>query len=125
MGIQKHIVVFTLVSLLFINYLGTNLMYGFYMINQEVFTELFCENKDKPDMECDGTCMLAKLSDHDRQDSEVPPLLDVFQVQLVFYIPALNFDFIPEFKEEKPQYFYQDLYLFEYTEQNFRPPILA
>jgi len=119
---KKNLIVFSLVSLLFINYIGTHLMYGLYMIDQSLFIELFCENKDHPDEECDGSCMLGKMGEHDHSSSDSSPVLDVYKIQLVFYIPYFQPE-IPDFKQKSyPFSFYKNLYRFELPEDNLRPP---
>lgn len=118
---RKNIIVLTLVALLFINYVGTNIMYGLYMVDQSLFVELFCENKDHPEEHCDGSCMISKLSDHDHQ-SEAPSVMDVYQVQLVFYIQ----DNLPEItiveEEFHSSFYYGNLYYFQFFEDIIQPP---
>lgn len=120
---KKPWLVWTLISLLFINYIGTHLMYGLYMVDKALFVELFCENKDHPEEECDGTCMLHKLGEHGDHSSTV--LLDVFQTQLVFFVPDFQFVEIPYLEVEDISEFHYDLqYTFEIRKQKFRPPII-
>lgn len=122
---KKNFIVFTLISLLFINYIGTHLMYGLYMADQALFVEWFCENKDHPEEHCDGSCMISKLSDHDHHQSDNPSLMDVFQVQLVFYIPEANFEIpLPE-EVVKTSFIYHNHYVFEFEEDTIHPPIPA
>lgn len=48
----------------FIFQLATPISYWIhYQINQEEITEEFCENKEKPELECNGKCHLSKQLD--------------------------------------------------------------
>ncbi len=54
-----------LVSFLLIGLLLSKSIYGFvcqinYLVNQKEITRLECENKNRPEMHCNGKCYLAK-----------------------------------------------------------------
>lgn len=122
---KKNILVWTLVSLLFINYIGTNIMYGLYMIDQSLFVELFCENKGHPEEHCDGSCMLAKLGDHDHNHADHSSILDVYQVPLLFYIPETTIELLPSEEERFSFTFYENRYDFEFFPKKVHPPSIA
>ncbi len=44
-----------------------------FEINQEAITELFCINKDKPEMHCEGHCHLEKQLQADRDHKHEEP----------------------------------------------------
>ena len=45
---------------------------AYYQTNKEYIARVLCENRDKPDLHCDGKCYLAKKlkAQQDRQDKE-------------------------------------------------------
>jgi len=100
-------------------------MFGLYADSQDLFVEMFCENKDHPDMECDGSCMLDKLGTHSHDDhSEVPPIHAVFQLNLDLLAPEFNFEPAQSFLTEvKTSFFYQNTYVYLGTDTIDRPPI--
>ncbi len=49
-------------------------IYIHYLANQSEITELFCENKDTPEMKCNGKCHLGKqLNEHEERE-QAPPV---------------------------------------------------
>ena len=49
-----------MVGMLFSNSLIKGALFVNYLVNQAEITKQFCENKDKPKMNCNGKCHLAK-----------------------------------------------------------------
>ncbi len=64
-------------------------MYSWYFLDLNSFVEQLCENKDKPELECNGTCYLSKMNAETTTEEGTPtPALE--WEQLVFYIPAIS-----------------------------------
>lgn len=62
-----------------------------YIMDIEQFTELYCENKDKPELECNGKCHLAnQLADNQEEkeskDIQVSPEIIMFLAEAKFEI---------------------------------------
>ncbi|AUD01158.1 hypothetical protein [Spirosoma pollinicola] len=66
---------------------------AYYHVNKDYIARVLCENRDKPQLHCDGKCYLAKQlkAQQDRQDKETTervqntPLLQLFcQANLPF-----------------------------------------
>lgn len=47
---------------------GRLFLEGWYLVDRDSFERIFCENLDKPQLECHGKCQLAKI-----QKEEIPP----------------------------------------------------
>jgi hypothetical protein len=75
---------------------------AYYHANKEYIARVLCQNRDKPQLHCDGKCYLAKQlkAQQDRQDKETTervqntPVLQLFcQTNLPFqfrqYLPSL------------------------------------
>ncbi len=46
-----------------------------YELNKTYITQVLCENKDRPALQCDGQCILGKkLQEDTSQDPTIPPL---------------------------------------------------
>lgn len=43
-----------------------------YQVNKEYIAQNLCENRDKPDMDCCGKCVVKKELDKDSQQSKAP-----------------------------------------------------
>jgi len=59
--------------------------YGYYQLNIDIIIEKYCENTDRPEMNCDGKCYLAKTlqlqqaqSRSDSKDQALSLLIEAF-----------------------------------------------
>ncbi|QJP34719.1 hypothetical protein F0365_10105 [Nonlabens sp. Ci31] len=69
--------------LLLSNSARVSLVYGWYTLDVESFIEQLCENKDKPQLQCNGKCYLSKVSnDTSSEKEQTIPVLE--WDQLVF-----------------------------------------
>lgn len=54
----------------------------YWKINQKAITNLFCENKDKPMLHCDGNCYLKKqLEKAESNKNKLPPILKKLRLE--------------------------------------------
>lgn len=60
-----------LLSLFMFTQVYNTAMWVNYEFNTEIITDLFCENTDKPEMNCHGVCHLKKQVINTEQDSPV------------------------------------------------------
>ena len=83
---KKHnsIIVLVFVLLISFNSIKSGIMISFYMVDTKNFVELFCVNKEKPELECNGKCELSKLAENDTS-TEKPTYLDVLQKEIVLF----------------------------------------
>lgn len=125
MNRRRNIVVWALVAMMCVHIAGTNLLYGIYILNKNVFIELFCENTESPELHCDGSCMISKMSKHNSEQSNKPISAENFQWETFVYIyESIELsDFIPALVESNfhlespiPTHFIEDI---------FKPPILV
>lgn len=96
-----------------------------FKINQKEITELFCINKSKPELACDGKCYLKyklqKATDSETSNSSVPnPIMKQVQEeflvsQILIYGNILN---------TQKVYFHthKNLYFHQVSFSNFHPP---
>ncbi|MCG2462346.1 hypothetical protein K8352_16415 [Flavobacteriaceae bacterium F89] len=68
-----------------------------YAMNYDYIVEQFCENKDRPQMHCDGKCYLAKqLAKESDQNDKNPLGQNTSKIeigQIVFFQTLTHFDF--------------------------------
>ena len=90
--------ILVLYVLLFATLLPTMSSWGIiahYQLNKEYITRVLCENRDKPDLHCDGKCYLAKRlkAQQDRQDKETTERVQKMPVMQLFYQERFQFSF--------------------------------
>ncbi|MDX1720259.1 MAG: hypothetical protein R3353_08865 [Salegentibacter mishustinae] len=84
---HHSIVVSLFVLLISFNSIKSGIMISFYMVDTKNFVELFCVNKEKPELECNGKCELSKLAESDTS-KEKPSYLDILQKEIVLFYSA-------------------------------------
>lgn len=95
-----------------------------YTLETEKYME-FCENKEKPEMHCDGKCQLGKLMNE--LDGNQNPMqqhkVKIVEVQLFFQDAfQLEFEFNEDFNIQKFEHQFQILNT--YPEVLLQPPIV-
>jgi len=125
MELRRNITTWTLISVLLTHSLGINLLYEFYALDKPHFIELFCVNKDSPELECDGSCMLSKMKEQQQKDSE-KPLPDITQFKLTYYFQTVVFK-VKKVKIHKTKHYfhYHNSYDSIFLKDIFKPPILV
>lgn len=68
-----------------------------YQLNKEYIARVLCENRDKPQLHCDGHCYLAKRlkAQEDKQDKETTERVQNTPVMQLFCQTTLPFLFNP------------------------------
>lgn len=87
--------------LLFATLLPTLSQWGtiaYYQVNKDYIARVLCENRDKPQLHCDGQCYLAKRlkAQQDRQDKETTQRVQNSPVLQLFCQETLAFTFDPK-----------------------------
>ncbi|MGO2103333.1 MAG: hypothetical protein ACTH3E_09845 [Psychroflexus halocasei] len=121
----KSIYVSFLVLLISFNSLKSGFMLSFYMVDTKEFVELFCVNKDQPELHCDGKCELSKLAQQNSSD-EKPSHLDFLQKEIImFYSEISSIDFKTEDFYLKIDSSYVNLYHYQLVKDLNYPPIIS
>ena len=75
--------------MLFSNSLRVSFVYGWYVLDMDSFIEQLCENKDKPEMQCNGKCYLTKMAaDNSEEKNNTFP--DIKWEQLMYCSVAVS-----------------------------------
>ena len=79
-----RILSFFLAFLLWGSTLRTPLIYAYYLLDQEGFIEQLCENRDKPELQCDGKCYLSQMlkAGSEAEEEKTIPVLEWKELQL-------------------------------------------
>ena len=73
-----------LILLVFLNGMGYTLIQAHFYLEREQITALYCVNKDKPEMECNGTCELGKRLSEAKNQQEDGEEITLEELSLVF-----------------------------------------
>jgi hypothetical protein len=97
-------------------------VYGWYTLNIDNFIEQLCENKDKPQLECNGKCYLSKIIAETSKEKN-PSSVVLEWEQLIFCQVTVPQESacIPTFKR-KSNFRYTLYYNFKNTSKIFNPP---
>lgn len=79
-----RILSFFLAFLLWGSTLRTPLVYAYYLLDQEGFIEQLCENRDKPELQCDGKCYLSQMlkAGSEAEEDKTIPVVEWKELQL-------------------------------------------
>lgn len=71
-------------------------MIAYYQINKAYITRVLCENRDKPQLHCNGKCYLAKKlkEQQEKQDKQTSDRVQNIPVLQLFSSPITSFDFL-------------------------------
>lgn len=99
-----------------------------YFFNYDYYSEVLCENKEIPEMNCNGSCQLSKELNSTSSPSDSNPEQNVERLQIELSI-ILNSSFLfltkTEFfdKETSLMFTSDDLYVSDFVFQLIKPPI--
>ncbi|SEJ26675.1 hypothetical protein SAMN04487995_3856 [Dyadobacter koreensis] len=69
---------------------------AYYQVNKAYITRVLCENRDKPQLHCDGKCYLAKKlkEQEEKQDQRTSERIQGIPVLQLFASPLATFEFL-------------------------------
>jgi hypothetical protein len=100
-----------------------------YFFNYDYYSEVLCENKEIPEMNCNGSCQLSKeLNKASTSDSNPDRNVEHLQIELSIILNS-SFLFLTktEFfdKESSLMFTSDDLYVSDFVFQLIKPPIFC
>lgn len=111
-------------------FLSVFLMYTFsqvvimlnYVINYEYISEVLCENKDKPELDCHGKCHLEKeLKKDEQRKTDETRAINEIALYLSFHTVEAVLKTIPA-ERENDVFLYQSEHSNEHIHSVFHPP---
>lgn len=91
-----------------------------YEIYKSEIIQQFCENKDKPELQCEGSCHLKKMIISEDIEDEGKLAITLPQIQL--YLNEVHLGFIEKIVEYDANNSYSDLYYFKFSQAPEIPP---
>ncbi|GAL89565.1 hypothetical protein [Jejuia pallidilutea] len=123
MKVGAPIVFVFLSALILINSIKVSLTYGYYELDPIGFIEKLCENKDQPELQCNGKCHLKKVAkSQDNKQNTPESIIDFKEITLY---PSHNSEFVfPKiiYNKKPASISYKNLYSFINTYSFFHPP---
>ncbi|APQ16085.1 hypothetical protein [Maribacter hydrothermalis] len=96
---------------------------SYYALFTDDFVERFCENKARPEMNCNGECALSKMLSQDTDDEKIPYDLEWLKNEVVLFIgPLISTMFLEKQVTSLLEPQYNVLYSFHFTERIIHPP---
>lgn len=87
-----------------------------YIMNYDYISNVLCENKDKPELECDGKCYLADMLAKESEQGQKNPFNQKqfsSEIQIVCFFESLNLhDFMVDLQLKKQKdYCYSKVFI--------------
>ena len=96
---------------------------GYYALFTEDFVERFCENKEQPELNCDGKCALAKMLLQESNDEDPPINIDFLKTETVLFLESeMEIEFTVYFNETLKNTNYTNHYSFDLLKKELQPP---
>ncbi len=96
---------------------------GYYALFTEDFVERFCENKERPELNCEGICALSKMLNQKSNDDNPPINIDLLRTETVLFLElGMEIDFAVYTKISKRNNNYTNHYRFNPLEKELQPP---
>ncbi|WP_405396377.1 hypothetical protein [Maribacter sp. Asnod2-G09] len=114
-------ILFTFISLA--SSFKTASVMGYYAMFTNDFVERFCENKERPELKCDGKCALSQMLSQKADDEKTPINLDLLKNEIVLFIGSLTtYTFVQQPRKVLHNVVYRVLYDFHFFERIKHPP---
>lgn len=96
---------------------------GYYALFTEDFIERFCENKARPELQCNGTCELSKMLSEGSDKQQAPINLDFIKIETVLFLDTIfKVDFYKMADKKFNPPLYSNLYHFTFVDRVIHPP---
>ncbi|TDT40524.1 hypothetical protein CLV90_3373 [Maribacter spongiicola] len=114
-------ILFTFISLA--SSFKTASVMSYYAVFTNDFVERFCENKERPELKCDGKCALSQMLSQKADDEKTPINLDLLKNETVLFIGSLTtYEFVQQPRKVLQNVLYRVLYDFHFFERIKHPP---
>ncbi|WP_439131164.1 hypothetical protein [Polaribacter sp.] len=102
--------------------LRVSFTYIYYTLDPIGFIEKLCENKDQPELQCNGKCHLKKVTESSKSSEETPLQIIDFKDILLHQNTSLVIDFKIKPNTKKAVFGYQNYYKYLIGNSSFHPP---
>lgn len=125
MSKKQNILIWILSFVMLFSIIKNNLLLSFYLFENETFTELFCVNKEIPELKCNGQCELSKIAGQEKNKSEPVSLLDILKNEIAIdYSIQIEIQNHLNVIDHSTNFIYINNYSFDFLSEMSRPPTL-
>jgi len=125
MNKKQNILIWILSFVMLFSIIKNNLLLSFYLFENETFTELFCVNKEIPELKCNGQCELSKIAGQEKNKSEPVSLLDILKNEIAIdYSIQIEIQNHLNVINHSTNFIYINNYSFDFLSEMSRPPTL-
>lgn len=123
MKIGTYFLSILLAALILSNSLRVSITYAFYKLDPIGFIEVLCENKDKPELQCNGKCHLKKIAESQDSNKKTPESIVDFKNLILVSYPKedIKLCVASSSKKQLPNS-YKNLYSYLNIAEWFHPP---
>ena len=87
------------------------------------FVERYCENKERPELNCDGKCALSKMLLQESNDEDPPINIDLLKTETVLFLESgMEMEFTVYCSKTLKNIDYTNLYSFDLLIKEPQPP---
>lgn len=104
------------------NTFQVSITYAFYYVSPLDFIEQFCENKDKPELQCNGKCHLKEIATKSSNEDNKPIEYITFKDFSVFVVSTFSYKLFEFRKNNKKTFQYNNLYAYINKPSIYHPP---
>lgn len=122
MKFGKIFLVYMLILFILGDSLKSSITFIYYELDPIGFIEDLCENKDKPELQCNGKCQLKKITDASSENPENPKSIIDFKQTLLFNEVFTYLEQTLFFYDIKQKFIYKNNYHYIDIMNHFRPP---
>lgn len=87
---MRNLLAVVLIAVLLLPTFGKASIWLHYQANLRYYTEVLCRNQDKPELHCDGQCVLAERIAATQPQAPTAPAGHIFQFELSVFVQAAN-----------------------------------
>lgn len=109
-------------ALVLYNTLRVSFTYIYYNVDPIGFVEALCENKDKPELACNGKCHLKKVTESTQNEEKPSINLIDFKDILLYKSGNTVYNFKIKTVEKKAFFWYLNDYKYQNSSSCFHPP---
>lgn len=113
---------FILSILILFSSLRVSLTYAYYELDPIGFIENLCENKDKPELACNGKCHLKNVVENSTENQQEPAKSTTLKEITLFVVNKLHYTLSKINKKENKNFNYKNLYAFSSIYKIDHPP---
>lgn len=121
---SRIIILFISLCILFAN-MRSGVYFAYYSIDKQGFIDLFCENKNEPELHCEGNCKLSEVAEENHKNTDKTLENQAYKITwIVFQTFSYDVTFFSELKR-KPFIFYKNTDYLSPDFYIFHPPIFG